>query len=418
VYANEVDNRGDRLRLPAGVSVIASAFTENHDAQLTAGETTLYTAGSGAQVFSAGSIKWSVLLAAPGRWDARVQQATANLFSVFAGDGTLPAPLEPMALPAGATAASYRPRVWVATVSTAFREPTSVAAAANGDAIVVDDDRIYRVTPAGAVSAVAGSGAGFADGPAATALFNDPRGITVAADGSIYVADTKNNRIRVVAGGTVRTLAGSSQGFADGVGAAALFTWPMGIALTPTGTLVVADTWNHRIREVRLDGTVTTWAGTGAAGLLDGPGATARLNYPMYLATMPGGGALFVEPESGMLRKVSALATHDVSRVVGNMGAMGWSDGPAAQALISETIAAAVKGDGEMVFLDGASGRVRSLRGDIVDTLAGGRSGGGTDGFGSDVRFGFPRSLAIAPDGSILVVDTEQHALRRITFTP
>src|SRR5581483_10509285 len=128
-----------------------------------------------------------------------------------------------------------------------------------------------------------------------------------------------------------------------------------------TGRLLVADTWNHRIREVGMDGKVVTWAGTGSPGLADGPGATARLNFPMSLAAMPGGDALFVEPESGMLRKVSAAVTHDVSQVAGSLGAMGWNDGFIGDAMISETIAAAVKADGEMVLLDGASARVRAI---------------------------------------------------------
>jgi DNA-binding beta-propeller fold protein YncE len=251
------------------------------------------------------------------------------------------------------------------------------------------------------------------------AQFDEPHGVAVGADGTIYLSDTRNNRIRAISpSGIVRTIAGSRMGFADGVGGGALFTWPMGIAVTGTGTLVVADTWNQRIREVRLDGTVTTWAGSGLGGLVDGAGAAARLSYPMSLSTMPGGDVLFVEPESGMLRKVSAALGHQVSRMAGMQGAMGWNDGSAGDAMISETVAVAVKKDGEVVLLDGASARVRALRNGVVDTLAGGRSGSLTDGAGSDVHFRFPRAVAIAPDGSILVVDVADHALRRITVTP
>ncbi|HTO97644.1 MAG TPA: N,N-dimethylformamidase beta subunit family domain-containing protein [Myxococcales bacterium] len=419
VYANEVDNRGDPGLLPPGVAAIGNALTENHDGQVMAGESTLYTAGSGAKVFSTGSIKWSVALAGAGRWDARIQQATANVFSVFAGDGTLPAPLQPMRLPSGPSAPSYRPQVQVKSVSAAFQAPTSVAAAPGGDAIVVDDDRILRVTPAGAVSLVAGSSDGFADGPCAAALFSGPRGLAVGADGTIYVSDTRNNRIRAISpAGMVRTIAGSRMGFADGVGANALFTWPMAIAVSATGSLLVADTWNQRIREVRLDGTVTTWAGNGLVGLVDGAGATAQLSYPMSLAMLPGGDVLFVEPESGMLRKVSAGLGHEVSRVAGALGAVGWNDGSGGDAMISETIAAAVSPTGEVVLLDGASARIRALRSGVVDTLAGGGGGRLADGAGSDVRFRFPRALAVAPDGSYLVVDVADHALRRITVKP
>jgi sugar lactone lactonase YvrE len=190
----------------------------------------------------------------------------------------------------------------------------------------------------------------------------------------------------------------------------------MGIALSSTGTLLIADTWNQRIREVRLDGTVTTWAGNGVKGLQDGSGTSAELRYPMYLVVAPGGDALVVEPESGMVRRVTAAPPHTVSATVGFLGQTGWSDGALSDALVSETIAVAARPSGEVVLLDGATARVRALRNGVVDTLAGGRGAPGIDGSGSEAGFGFPRGVAAAPDGSLLVVDVEQHALRRITL--
>src|SRR6266850_2331562 len=416
VYSGEVDNRGDPRSLPAGVSVLAGTMTENHGGDFQPGESTLYTAASGAQVFSAGSIKWSATLARARSWDPRIQQATANLFSVFAGDGNLPATLEPMSLPDPAPAPNYRGGVQVRTITRSLTAPRAVAAAPNGDAIIADKHRILRVTPNGTVNVVAGATwSGYADGPAGSAVFSDPHGITVASDGTIYVADTKNNRIRSISNGTVKTLAGSEMGFADGKGAAAMFTWPMGITLTTSGTILVADTWNYRIREVGLDGTVRTWAGTGERGLDNGPGAKATLMYPMSMAARPGGDALLIEPESGMIRKVSSAPTHDVTVLLGNLGVQGWSDGTVSWAEISETIAAAVRADGQVVFLDSASARVRALRNGVVDTLAGGVHGGTVDGNGPDAGFGFPRGVAVAPDGSILVVDLAERALRRVT---
>jgi glucose/arabinose dehydrogenase len=417
VYSGEVDNRGDKRSLPAGVAVVSGTMTENHDGDFKPGESTMYTASSGATVFSAGSIKWANALAGVGAWDPRIQQATANLFSMFAGDRNLPAAVNPMVLPGGAPAPKFRGGVQVQTLTQSLTKPLSVAAAPNGDAIVVDDQRILRVTPAGSVSVVAGNTwSGFADGPASSALFADPHGVAAGSDGTIYVADTRNNRIRVISGGTVQTMAGSSMGFADGKGTAALFTWPMGITLTTDGKLLVADTWNFRIREVCGDGTVRTWAGTGARGLDGGPGSRASLTYPMSMAALPNGEALFMEPESGMIRKVSGATTHEVSVLLGNLGVNGWADGSAISAQISETIAAAVRADGQMVFLDGASARVRALRNGVVDTLAGGLKVGTLDGAGDAAGFSFPRALAVAPDGSILVVDLADHALRRITL--
>src|SRR5258708_3667440 len=120
---------------------------------LEAGETTLYSAPSGAQVFSAGSIQWSRALANAGNWDRRIQQLVANLFSRFAGDGTLgPAALQPLNLPPGATAPTYRGGVQVATVTTALKRPVAVAAAPGGGALVADQDQIVRVSAAGVVA--------------------------------------------------------------------------------------------------------------------------------------------------------------------------------------------------------------------------------------------------------------------------
>ncbi len=417
VYAEEVDNRGDRHNLPSKLAVVCGSTTEDHNGDLAAGETTLYPAASGAQVFSTGSIKWSRALSVPGQWDARVQQATANVFSVLAGDGKLPASLPAMGL-ALPRPPVFRTGVQVSTVTRDLREPRALAVAPNGDAIVVDEQRIVRITPSGAVTSIAGGRKGFADGPADSAQFFDPRGIAAGPDGTIYLADTRNYRIRTISGGIVQTLAGSKPGFADGVGSVAQFASPTAVAMTSKGTLLVADTGNRRIRAVARDGTVTTWAGTGKLGLQDGPGNTATLYHPMFIAPVPGGDALFVEPESGVLRRISAAPPHTISTVAGSIGAVGWSDGPAGDVRISEIIAAAVRPDGEVVMIDGASARVRGLRNGAVDTIAGGLKGSNADGAGPDAAFSFPRSVAIAPDGSILVIDVAEHALRRIKIAP
>ncbi|HZS03449.1 MAG TPA: hypothetical protein VFD58_01120 [Blastocatellia bacterium] len=123
---------------------------------------------------------------------------------------------------------------------------------------------------------------GDADGPASKARFNAPVGVAIGKDGTIYVADTYNDHIRMItADRQVRTLAGGSEpGFRDGKGAEARFDTPCGIAVARDGALLVADTGNHRIRRVTIDGTVTTLAGTGAADERDGPPLEAAFNEP------------------------------------------------------------------------------------------------------------------------------------------
>ena len=283
LYGDEIDRRIDNGAQPASVRAIADGFAEGYNnALLSLGETTLYTAPSGAQVFSAGSITWSRSLAGPGKWDPRVQQLVANLFSRFGGDGTLgPAALQPLNLQPGATTPAYRAGVQVTTVTRELTRPVALAAAPNGDAIVVDGDRIARVTRSGTVTVITGGEAGWVDGPAATARFNGPHGVALGANGDIYVADTNNHIVRVISNGQVRTFAGAgARGFADGASGQAMFSQPMGIGMTPGGTPLVADMWNHRLRAVSPAGVVSTWAGSGSNDVISGPGASAAQRLP------------------------------------------------------------------------------------------------------------------------------------------
>lgn len=418
-YGDEVDMRIDNGAQPSGVEVIGTGMVEGYNGALFAtGETTLYTAPGGALIFSAGSITFSKALASPGSWDPRIQQLVANIFSRFGGDGTLgPAALRPLTLPDGAAPPHYRRGVQTTTITRALDQPAAVAAAPNGDAIVADGDRIVRVTRAGAVTLVAGGSPGYQDGLAARAQFGGPRGLAVAPNGDIYVSDTGNNVIRVISNGLVRTFAGTSaQGFADGAPAQAMFSQPMGIAFTPGGTLLVADMWNHRLRAVSPAGVVSTWAGNGQSDVQDGPGSSAQLSFPMAVAVLPGGDAAIAEPSTGFIRRVSAASTHDVSELAGAVGTEGWADGAAGSATVSETLALAARSDGQLLFIDSASARVRALRGGMVDTLAGGSFAGTLDGSGSGCGFGWPRGIAVAPDGTVLVVDPRDHALRLLTL--
>jgi sugar lactone lactonase YvrE len=144
-----------------------------------------------------------------------------------------------------------------------FNSPSGIAIAPNGDLIVADtgNNRIRRITPIGQAATVAGDGhAGYADGPANKAQFNGPIGVAVDARGSIYVADSYNDRIRMITPrGEVSTVAGQgTPGYADGDRNNALFDTPSGIALANDNSLMVADTGNDRLRRISPEGNVTT----------------------------------------------------------------------------------------------------------------------------------------------------------------
>ena len=154
------------------------------------------------------------------------------------------------------------------------------------------NNRIRKISTTGAVTTLAGSGAAsFADGTGAAASFNFPRSIAVASDGSIFVADERNHRIRnVTSTGVVTTLAGSGvAGFADGTGAAAQFSNPYGVTIATDGTIFIGDELNHRVRKITTAGVVTTVAGNGTAGNVEGLGTVAQFNRPRGVATGPNG---------------------------------------------------------------------------------------------------------------------------------
>lgn len=154
------------------------------------------------------------------------------------------------------------------------------------------------------------AGDGDLDGTTVTARFNNPGGVAVDGAGNVYVADTDNHSIRKIsADGTITTWAGKSgeSGSVDGLGAAARFTSPNGIALDAVGNIYVADRGNHLIRKISPAGQVSTLAGSaGEAGLVDGIGAAARLSYPTRLALGPNGVLYVVDAQTDVVRTVEA----------------------------------------------------------------------------------------------------------------
>ena len=195
------------------------------------------------------------------------------------------------------------------TLPGSFDTPSGLVVDKAGDVIVADTgaNAIRKISPDGVVTTLAGDGtAGFRDGPAGQARFNGPIGVAADAKGNVYVADTYNDRIRLITpDGQVQTLAGAAPGFADGRGAAAAFDTPCGLALDRTGALLIADTGNDAIRRLGPDGQVSTLARSapedeGAA--LRGPiGLAATPDGFLYIATFRRGRILEMSP-AGELR--------------------------------------------------------------------------------------------------------------------
>ncbi|HEY7181542.1 MAG TPA: SMP-30/gluconolactonase/LRE family protein [Blastocatellia bacterium] len=202
---------------------------------------------------------------------------------------------------------------------------------------------------------------GFVDGAADQARFNGAIGVAVDKGGAIFVADTYNDSIRAIENGRVRTIAGGGEpGFRDGRGAEARFDTPCGIAVAADGALLVADTGNHRIRRVTLDGQVTTIAGDGA-------------------------------PED--------------------------RDGNLAEAAFGEPTGIAARRDGMIFVTGGAPSSVRmiDLKGQVVTTVARGGFGGGmADGAVANAKLNRPSSLAFAPNDALVFSDTNNGLIRAV----
>ena len=195
-----------------------------------------------------------------------------------------------------------------------FADPYGLAWDPHGTLYVSDggdNDRIRVLHADGSVATLAGGVEGFQDGQGAAARFNTPSGLALDALGNLYVADTGNHAIRkVTPAGVVTTLAGTGRpGYGDGPGAQAQFDGPMGLAIDAAGRVIVADAYNDRIRAIAPDGTVTTLAGGNGPGDVDGAGAQARFDTPCAVLVEPGGRILVADTRNDALREIDATGS-------------------------------------------------------------------------------------------------------------
>jgi hypothetical protein len=195
-----------------------------------------------------------------------------------------------------------------------FSDPFAVALGPDGVVYVADagdDNAIRRLGPNGEVTTVAGGVEGFADGVGATARFNTPSGLALDASGVLYVADTGNHAIRRVdRSGRVTTVAGDGvAGWRDGAGGSARFNGPIGLSFDAEGRLLVADTYNDRIRAITKSGEVITVAGEGVPGLADGPALAARFDTPTGLAVGPDHAVYVADTGNELIRRISPDGT-------------------------------------------------------------------------------------------------------------
>ncbi|MEH3087483.1 MAG: NHL repeat-containing protein [Xylophilus ampelinus] len=297
-----------------------------------------------------------------------------------------------------------------------FHDPTGVVLDADGALLVADasNSRIRRVAADGTTTTLAGGNAGYAEGSATTAQFSYPFDVSTDGRGNVLVADSNNHRIRrIAADGTVSTLAGSGNaGFADGSAATARFDQPFGVAADADGNVYVADYNNHRIRRIAPGGAVSTLAGDGVPGHADGPGSAARFSYPTDLVLDPRGGLLVVDSGNHRIRRV---APDGRTSTVAGSGTAGYADGPATIAQFRDPRGLATDAAGNVFVADYGNNRIRRIAADgTVGTVAGDGVSGFADGSAATARFSNPASVAATANGDLLVGDRGNHRIRRI----
>lgn len=191
-----------------------------------------------------------------------------------------------------------------------FVYPTGVAVAPDGSLYVADRGahRIKRVTPTGIVMIVAGTGEpGYHDSLAYFAKFNQPMMVAADNGGNVYVADAGSHTIRRIGSdGNVMTVAGSGEpGDRDGLRGEAQFQWPTGVSVDIEGNLIVSDSKNHRIRKILLpQGRVSTLAGSGRPGDIDGMGLSAGFDFPTGIGIDPAGNIYIADSANHRIRAI------------------------------------------------------------------------------------------------------------------
>ena len=280
------------------------------------------------------------------------------------------------------------------------------------------------------VNVIAGDGTanfGGDGGSAVHASLDDPTAVAVDASGNLFIADTNNNRIRMVTGGIITTVAGTGQsGFGGDGGSAtsARLDHPSGVAVDASGDLFIADTGNNRIRMIRRDGTIETVAGTGAAGFVGdgGPATLAELDHPTGLSLDASGNLFIADTDNHSIRMIVPIAATSTLhaeaiagaspaaytiRTVAGTGQSGFGgDGQAAtSARLDHPSGVAVDASGDLFIADTGNFRVREVRliGTVsrIETIAEGNSsveGGGVPTFQ-------PGAVAVGSAGELLIAD-------------
>ena len=296
-----------------------------------------------------------------------------------------------------------------------FYLPFGLSVATNGTVYVADEGNctIRKLTPVGTQWVVTTLASGF----------NWPASVAVDSAGNVYVADTDNHAIRkVTSGGAVTIMAGSSDSFGtnDGTGSAARFTFPCSVAVDTNGTVYVADSGNNTIRKVTPAAVVTTLAGLGGnnTGSVDGTGSSARFNGPGDMAVDTNGNVYVTDYLNNTIRKVTPGGV--VTTLAGLAGHAGSANGTNSAARFNGPFGVAVDSAGNLYVTDWGNSTIRKVTPGgtnwVVTTLAGlAGSPGSANGTNSAARFNGPGGVALDRAGNLYVADLGNNTIREVT---
>ncbi len=317
------------------------------------------------------------------------------------------------------TAITFAQTVTTFSSSNELAGPKGITIDTSNNLYVVNGSgsNILQISPAGFVSVFAGclSCTGNTDGFGTWARFNSPTGIAIDSNNNLYVADTGNHIIRkITPAGNVTTIAGSGvAGNTDGTGTSAKFSAPRGIAIDNNDNLYVTDYNNHRIRKITPTGNVTTFAGS-TNGQIDGQGTAAKFSYPSGI-TIDGNGNLYVT-DINTIKVISP--TGYVSTLSGNY-AYDYIDGVGTSARFNMPLAIFADSNGDLLISDSNNNRIRklTLSSSVVSTFAGNGTAGDVNGTTLNSSFFTPYGITKNSTGDIFIADYFNSKIKKISNT-
>ncbi|SEB76065.1 stalk domain-containing protein [Paenibacillus sp. GP183] len=315
------------------------------------------------------------------------------------------------------------------------------AAGLSADALFTSNGQIMAD-----VSTLAGTG-DFKDvnGAALSSAFRSPSGVLTLSDGSLLVADSRDHLVRKVSAGQVTTYAGpdlavnlNAQGFPiggllNGKASEAFFNEPVGLAVDAQGNVYAADSSNHAVRKINASGQVTTLAGNGVVGNIDGSGGDARFNHPTDVAAAADGTVYVADTLNHVIRKITAAGIVTTLNAGSDRGievrpgeaaiAGDFKDGNLKDAKFNEPSGLTLDAKGNLYVSDTGNQRIRyiDLSAGVVSTVAGSgvtekgalyAAGNFADGDALKASFDFPKGITVTSEGGLLIADSLNHSVR------